>query len=184
MSDTLIVNRDGFPLSLLPISAVTWQECIRLIMLDKVFMLKEYDDWVVRSPSVSMAVPSVVMTKDYVKWNRAVKFSRNHIFLRDRYTCQLCGVVPALSDLTLDHVVPKSMGGKKTWENIITSCKRCNELKGNNPKVVPKKMPVKPSYYQLIAERQRYPIKINDPYWQTYLGWPEDLVKLTHRRKA
>lgn len=132
---------------------------------------------------MDMAVPSVVMTKQYVNWSRTVKFSRTRIFLRDKYTCQFCKDKPPTSDLTLDHVLPRSMGGKTTWENIVTSCKKCNEIKGNNHKIVPKVMPVKPSYYQLIAERQKYPIAINDEYWQAHLGWPDELVKITNRRK-
>lgn len=183
MSDTLVLNKDGTPLSLLPLSAVTWQESIRLLVLDKVFSLKDYDDWIVRSPSAEFRVPSVVMTKQFIKWNRAVKYNRSHVLLRDKYTCQLCGCKPPISELTLDHVIPRSKGGKTTWDNIVTACNPCNENKGNDESIVPKRMPEKPSYYQLIAERQKYPIRINDEYWQTFLGWPEELVNITHRRK-
>jgi 5-methylcytosine-specific restriction endonuclease McrA len=181
--DTLILNRDGSPLSLLPMSVLNWQEAIRLLVLDKVHAVKNYEDWIIRSPSITMHVPSVVMTKEYVKWNRMVKYSRSHILLRDRYKCQLCGKTPPVGELTLDHVIPRSKGGKTTWENIVTSCKSCNERKGNDETIVPAHKPVRPSYYQLVSERQKYPIRINDEYWQNFLGWPQELVQLTSRRK-
>jgi 5-methylcytosine-specific restriction endonuclease McrA len=181
--DTLVLNKDGSPLSLLPISTVKWQEAIRLLVLEKVIVVKEYDDWVVRSPSSQMSVPSVVMLKQYHHWNRMVKYNRSHVLLRDQYKCHLCGEKPRLNDLTLDHVVPRSKGGRTTWENIITSCKRCNLHKGNDESIVPKNLPKRPSYYQLVSERQKYAIRINDPYWQNFLGWPPKLVQITNRRK-
>lgn len=176
--DTLVLNADGNPLSLLPISVIPWTTAIRLITLDKVSVLSNYDDWVVRSPSVTMKVPSVILTKDYVKWNRIVKYSRSNIYLRDNYTCQLCGIKPKVSELTLDHVVPRSHGGKTSWTNIVTCCKKCNEEKGNNRSIRPKVLPVRPSYYQMIALRQKYPIRICDTKWLDFLSWPEDMVEL------
>ena len=61
---------------------------------------------------------------------RHVRYSRTNIFARDKYTCQYCGVQPHRSRLNLDHVVPRSLGGKTTWENVVCSCVDCNRRKG------------------------------------------------------
>jgi len=177
--DTLILNADGAPLSMLPFSCVSWQTSIRLLSLGKVKLLKEYDDWSVRSPSITMAVPSVVMTTEYIKWNRQIKYSRNNVFLRDAFTCQYCGKSPTVHSLTIDHVVPRSHGGGTSWNNVTTACKKCNSDKGNDASIVPKSNPRKPSYYELIAMRKKYPIRIRDEYWQNYIQWPEELIRLT-----
>jgi 5-methylcytosine-specific restriction endonuclease McrA len=57
--------------------------------------------------------------------------SRKNILLRDRNTCQYCGVVLSSAELTLDHVVPRSRGGNSTWENLVACCHPCNRKKGN-----------------------------------------------------
>jgi len=169
MSDTLILNKDGTPLSLLPLSVVNWQIAIRLVVTDKVRILKNHDNWNVRSPSITMAVPSVVITNDYIKWNRRVKFTRNNIFLRDDYTCQYCGKEYNEKHLSLDHVVPRSKGGKTNWLNIITSCKPCNTKRGANESIQPMKKCTIPSYYELVAKQFKKPIHVKDEYWKTFI---------------
>jgi 5-methylcytosine-specific restriction endonuclease McrA len=57
--------------------------------------------------------------------------SRKNILLRDRNTCQYCGVVLPSGELTLDHVIPRSRGGNSTWENLVACCHACNRRKGN-----------------------------------------------------
>lgn len=177
--ETLVLNRDGRPLSLLPMSIISWEVAVRLMVLEKVSVLHTYDNWIVRSPSTELKVPSVVITRDYLKWNRVVKYNRTNIFLRDGFTCQLCGVKPDVSNLTLDHVVPRSKGGKTTWQNITTCCKLCNEKKGNDERIRPKVPPHVPSYYEMIAKRQRYTLKIKDPSWLNYIDWPAEMIELT-----
>lgn len=184
MMDCLVLNTDGTPLSLMPLSVVSWQTAVRLLTLDKVRVLKDHDDWVVRSPSTTLKVPSVILMTDYVKWNRTVKYNRSNVYLRDNFTCQLCGAKPSIHLLTLDHVVPRSHGGKTTWKNITTACKSCNSKKGNNAKIVPKKMPYRPSYYELAAKRRQLPLRIRDEFWKSFIDWPEELVTLVpHKNK-
>lgn len=185
--DTLILNKDGSPLSIIPLSAVKWQVAIRLLSLGKVKVLKEYDDWVVRSQKLTMKVPSIVICTEYAKWNKRIKYSRTNVYLRDDFTCQLqitskCkenhGKVKA-DDLTLDHVVPRSKGGLTNWMNVSTSCKLCNGEKGNDQSILPKKMPYKPSYYEILAKRKKHPIKVRDEDWSYYLGdWDQSLIKV------
>jgi len=186
MSDVLLLNADGMPLSLVPLSVVTWQVAMRLVFTDKVKVLKEYDDWVVRSQHLSMPVPSIVIMSEQVKWSKTLKYSRTNVYLRDDFTCQLQTTnrckdrqgKTKLIDLTLDHVVPRSLGGKTTWTNVTTSCKSCNSDKGADDTIVPKKMPVKPTYYQILAKRKTLPIHIRDEEWKYYIQWPEHLVKV------
>lgn len=71
----------------------------------------------------------VLVTFDRIP-RRHVRYSRVNVFTRDKYTCQYCGVRPPRSDLNLDHVVPRSLGGSTTWENVVCSCVDCNRRKG------------------------------------------------------
>jgi 5-methylcytosine-specific restriction endonuclease McrA len=78
-------------------------------------------------------IPRVVVLVAYDRVpRRNVRFSRRNIFVRDRNTCQYCGKLFPSSELNLDHVVPRSQGGKTSWENIVCSCIPCNKRKGGN----------------------------------------------------
>jgi 5-methylcytosine-specific restriction endonuclease McrA len=87
------------------------------------------------------------------------------------------------SELTLDHVIPKSQGGKTTWANVCACCKECNSKKGNDHTVVPKKTPHKPSYYEILSKRKNLPIHVRDEDWKFYLDWPEDLINVIPKSK-
>lgn len=184
--DTLLLNADGTPLSHVPLSVVTWQVAMRLVFLGKVRVLKDYDHWVVRSQHLEMKVPSIVIMTEQVKWSKHLKYSRSNVYLRDDFTCQLqttrkckeAGGKVKLSELTLDHVVPRSNGGKTNWTNVCTSCKDCNSDKGNDGSIVPKKMPKKPTYYEILAKRKTLPIHIRDEEWKFYIDWPEHLIRV------
>ena len=71
----------------------------------------------------------VLVTFDRIP-KRHVRYSRVNVFTRDKFTCQYCGVRPPRSELNLDHVVPRSLGGRTTWENVVCSCVDCNRRKG------------------------------------------------------
>lgn len=185
MADVLLLNADGMPLSLVPLSVVDWQVAMRLLFTDKVKVLKNYDDWVVRSQHLEMPVPSIIIMSEQVKWAKTLKYSRTNVYLRDDFTCQLqitsrCRDKHGKShidELTLDHVVPRSHGGKTVWNNVTTCCKACNGEKGDDKTIVPKKAPVKPTYYQILAKRKTLPINIKDEDWKFYIQWPDHLVK-------
>ena len=86
----------------------------------------------VHSVSRAMSVPSVIRLLEYRRIPRQTRaLSRKNVLMRDRYTCQYCTKTCEANDLTLDHVVARSRGGKSTWENLVTCCRRCNNLKGN-----------------------------------------------------
>lgn len=186
MSDTLLLNADGTPLTLVPLSAIRWQSTLRLLYLDKVKVLKEYDNWAVRSQHLDLKVPSIVIMSKQVKYRKGLKYSRNNVYLRDDFVCQLqitnrCQELHGkvkLTELTIDHVVPSSHGGSTKWTNVCTSCKECNSKKGNDASIVPKKAPYQPSYYEILAKRKKMPIYIRDAEWALYLGWNSDLIKV------
>lgn len=167
--DTLILNADAAPLSVLPLSAVTWQDSIRYLWMDKVTVLDWYDDWVIRSPSWETRVPAVMILKEYIRTNKTPRFSKSNVSLRDEYQCQYCGIdLRGRENITLDHVYPASMGGKTCWENIVISCERCNHGKSNRL-IKPVRMPYRPDYYELVAKRKKFPMHIPHPSWEQYL---------------
>ena len=115
----------------LPIRVLKWQDAVKLVYLNNVDVLAEYSEEI-RSPSVTWKMPAVVRQKRPAP-NRAaaVRFSRTNVYLRDAYTCQYCSGRFAERDLTFDHVVPRSRGGRKTFTNIVTACRPCNARKGS-----------------------------------------------------
>jgi 5-methylcytosine-specific restriction endonuclease McrA len=79
-----------------------------------------------------IAMPSVIRLLEYRRIPHQTRaLSRKNILLRDRNTCQYCGVLLPSSELTLDHVIPRSRGGNSTWENLVACCHACNRRKGN-----------------------------------------------------
>jgi len=170
MTDVLVLNADYRPLSFLPLSVISWQQAIKLKTLDRVRVEHEYDDWEIHSPSITMKVPAVIVTREFLKYKKAVRFSRRAVYLRDLYTCGYCGDSFSDHDLTLDHVVPVSKGGKTTWENITTACMTCNLSKGNKTTILPNRMPYKPEYWHIVGNSMKNPrFKVRHPSWNQYI---------------
>jgi 5-methylcytosine-specific restriction endonuclease McrA len=168
MSDTLILNADYQPISFVPLSAVGWQQAVKLHWLDRVYVLHTYDDKQIHSPSTTIQMPAVCATKKFYKIPQEAKFSRNNLFLRDTFNCQYCGELFSQSELTVDHVIPRSLGGGTDWENCVASCKACNSNKGSkliNPMI----QPYAPTYWEL-AKKKKQKIQIQHPSWEEYLG--------------
>lgn len=114
-----------------PQQIVSWQRAVSLLYVGKADLVEEYEH-VIRSVSLAMNMPSVVrMRKRHKRPKQHVKFSRLNVFLRDGFRCQYCGERGAMSDLTYDHVFPRSRGGATSWENIVTACRDCNFSKAN-----------------------------------------------------
>lgn len=165
----LILNADAAPVSVLPLSTISWEESIRYLVTDKATVLEWYDDWIVHSERWETRVPAVMILKDYQKKKTGIRYSKHNVFLRDEYTCQYCGTDVTRKTATLDHVVPSSHGGKSTWENATTACGPCNAGKGNNKKIVPKVKPFKPTYFQLAEKRKRMHWDYQHPSWANYI---------------
>lgn len=169
MSDTLLLNADAQPLSVVPLSVIDWQSAVRYIWLDKVRVLHEYEDREIHSPTVTMRIPAVIMLREYWRPKNRVRFNRKWVFLRDEYTCQYCNKELAPKECTIDHVVPVSKGGKTTWHNVVTSCYECNHNKGNNIKIRPAQDPEAPSYWVLAGNRKKKEWNVPHPSWLNYL---------------
>jgi hypothetical protein len=111
-------------------------------------------DWV-STINFHIAVPRIIRLLFYDRLPRnEVKFNRRNIFARDKNRCQYCGHRFPTSELSLDHIIPRSMGGKATWDNIVCACAECNVKKGGRtPKAARMKLikkPVRPMHNPLV----------------------------------
>jgi len=114
-----------------PINVCTVRRAIVLLLKEKAEMV-ERGDGRLHSASTTIARPVVIRLVSYVRVPRDThrrKITRRAVFARDDWTCQYCG---ARSNLTVDHVVPRSKGGPSSWDNIVASCAPCNRRKGNS----------------------------------------------------
>lgn len=162
-----------------PLRVIHWQKAITLLWQGKAEVLEVYDREI-HGVSLTIKLPAVLRLLRIVRirvHTGAVKFSRANIFARDRYRCQYCGKKFKSEDLTFDHVIPVSRGGRTVWENIVTSCLSCNNRKsGLTPDEAgmrlikkPHKPKWSPSLTITIAIR-------NAPEsWRDYLYWNIEL---------
>ena len=158
-----------------PLRVINWQRAIALLCQGKVEVLEVYDREI-RGVSFSVRLPSVLRLLKLVKLkasHRAVKFSRINIFTRDAYSCQYCCQKFRTEELTFDHVVPMAKGGRKTWENIVTACWRCNNRKSGRTPVEANmrllKKPVKPKWSPVVT--LTIGIRHTPESWRDYLYW-------------
>ena len=118
--------------ALQPIRITHWTKALMLVILNKAEALSYYKDVFIHSQKVTMPLPNVIKIKKYVGYGKNLpRFSRLNIMFRDNFTCQYCGKQEKKDKLTMDHIIPKSQGGKKGWSNIVTSCVPCNQKKSN-----------------------------------------------------
>lgn len=156
-----------------PIKVISWRRAITLSFLGKVDVLEAYECYL-RSPSVAIPMPAVVKLNRFVKHlPRRVKFCRQNLYTRDNFTCQYCHRSFPAGQLTYDHVVPRSKGGKTTWDNVVTACTRCNLKKGNKlPHQINARLlaePQEPDWLPVFPNNLRAD---NTPaVWRDYLDW-------------
>ena len=176
----LVLNADYRPLSYYPLSLWSWQDSVKSVFLDRVIIVSSYDR-IVRSPSFKMQLPSVIALKDYIVPQSKPSFTRFNVFLRDDFSCQYCGDIFTSNDLTFDHVIPKSKGGKTKWENVVAACSKCNLRKSDlllsevNMKLI--KQPYTPSNPQLQVSGKKFPPNYLHKSWMDYLYWDSELEK-------
>lgn len=171
MADVLLLNADMNPVTMLPLSVISWKEAIRYLVQEKITVLEWHKDWVVHSARWQTKVPSVVMLNEFQKRKTHLRYSKANVFLRDEYKCQYCSMTVSISKktATIDHVLPVSHGGKSTWENSCCSCIQCNGRKGNDKKVKPAVLPHKPTYWELVEKRKKLDISVHHASWADYL---------------
>jgi 5-methylcytosine-specific restriction endonuclease McrA len=123
--NVLVLNTTYEPINICKVKRAT------VLILKNIAVPLEYNSKYISSPSVKIPVPSVIKLLKYIKIpTRTVVLSRKNVLIRDDYTCQYCGKKFPPNELTIDHIIPKSKGGKTSWDNVVTCCKKCNTIKG------------------------------------------------------
>jgi 5-methylcytosine-specific restriction endonuclease McrA len=168
---TLVLNRNW-----MPIQTTTAKEAISLVakgnasIIDpETYQVHTIETWndvseakeifegrAIRSQRLHLRAPEVIVLSEYKGMGeRSVVFSRRNIFKRDRYTCQFCNGQPGSKEMTIDHVMPKSRGGRSSWENCVLACIECNSRKADRTPAEAgmklKTVPSKPSWRILSA---------------------------------
>jgi 5-methylcytosine-specific restriction endonuclease McrA len=139
----------------------------------------EPDEPCIRTVALRIKVPEVILLTSYAGIpNKSVTFTRRNLYRRDRNTCQYCGRRPGTSELSIDHVVPYSRGGRNTWENCVLACMKCNRKKGNRlPQEAGLKLlhePRRPKWTPIVEipvgrRRQSWEKFVSERYWNIAL---------------
>lgn len=111
-----------------PLAVVSWRRAVLLVLEEKADVLAETGAEV-RSPSRTLAMPSVIKLRGFVKvpYRARLPLTREHLLARDQHRCAYCGARAT----TIDHVHPRSKGGEHRWENVVAACRGCNGRKGD-----------------------------------------------------
>jgi 5-methylcytosine-specific restriction endonuclease McrA len=159
----LILNGNYEPLA---ISSV--EKAIVLLYLDKAELVSSLTNRAVHSTSMTMPFPSVIRLAQYVRVPfKKVILSRKNILRRDGHKCQYCGLSGVT--LTVDHIMPKSRGGEDSWENLVSACLRCNNVKGSQTpdeaQMALLRRPIRPNHVTFLRQF----IGRIDKDWEPYL---------------
>ena len=153
-----------------PLSVVPVPRAIHLLMANRAELIEGSDSFL-RSEHLELPVPQVIRLHHYVRvpHNLPLPLSRRALLLRDDYTCQYCGIQPGRENLTIDHVVPRSRGGRTEWENVVAACGPCNRKKSNRtPDEANLKLlhqPHRPRFWAMALLTMS-----NNDVWRKYLG--------------
>ena len=165
-------------------------------ILGKDYQMHDFDSWVkswedvkevdkldnkfINCVRFKVRVPEVIILSDYKGYRlKDARFSRRNIFLRDKSTCQYCYSKFPTKELNIDHVMPRSRGGKTSWTNVVLSCLKCNTFKAaRTPEEAGMKLlkePLKPHWTQLSADLGRdipdlWKSFVDSVYWNTELS--------------
>jgi 5-methylcytosine-specific restriction endonuclease McrA len=146
------------------------------LFLGKVEVIEHSRDRTIKTVSRELPMPAVVrVLRRFRRDRQALRFSRANIYARDGFTCQYCGQVGLTEDLTFDHVLPRSAGGKTCWENIVTCCVPCNHRKANRTpeqaRMHLRRRPIRPRHLPTVTvqmDRRHVPEEWR-PYWNVTL---------------
>lgn len=159
----LILNQDYRALTICSV-----EKAFILVYLNKAELVVDVPELRINTISSHFAMPSIIRLFRYVNLPyKGVVLTRQNVFKRDGGQCQYCGTI---HDLTLDHVLPRSRGGKSSWENLATACKPCNSKKGDRTpqeaKMALARQPFKPTFLMFLRD---YSGKL-DENWRPYIG--------------
>jgi 5-methylcytosine-specific restriction endonuclease McrA len=184
------------------VQIVSWRRALSLVYADHARVVDEdyrtysFEDWrelssimekgtkFVQTPTFKIAIPDVISLRNFDGLPKSeVKFTRRNIYEHYGYKCTYCGIKFSTNDLNLEHVIPRSRGGKTDWTNVVTSCIPCNLRKGNRlPLEANMALLVKPSKpkwsgtaaicfrpgFRIKASWQRF---IDNVYWNSELDF-------------
>ena len=158
----LLLNADYSAMSVCSV-----ERAVVLVLLDKADVVHARADGVLRSARLQLPFPSIVRLRSYIRLPyRHIMLTRKNVLRRDRFRCQYCG---AREHLTIDHVMPRSRGGKDTWENLVAACTGCNARKGcrtpDEAAMPLVRRPFRPSHVMFIRD---YVGNVDEP-WKPYL---------------
>lgn len=159
----LVLNQDYSPISICSV-----QRAFVLVFLEKVEMITSFNGSKFHSVGAEYPIPAVIRLQRYINIPyKSVELTRNNVFRRDNFNCQYCG---GDSELSLDHLIPRSKGGKTNWKNLVTACKTCNSIKGDSTPeaagMTLKTLPFKPSYVMFLRDFSGY--RFDE--WSPFLG--------------
>ncbi len=163
--EVLVLNSDYEPLNV-----CNTRRAIVLVILGKADVLHARDRMMTHM-SGTFAAPSVVKLRHHVRRPLPeLKLSRRTVFARDNYTCQYCGL--QTRELTIDHVVPRRLGGRTAWENVVAACRKCNTRKSDKPLdqsgLRLRRQPTRPHYVPYIS-LTKYLAARKNAEWRDYL---------------
>jgi 5-methylcytosine-specific restriction endonuclease McrA len=163
-AEVLVLNNDYQPLNVTNV-----KRAIVLLCLGKVHTVHT-DSYIITAIKRTLETPTVVRLRHHVKRpTPQIHLSRRTVLARDDYTCQYCGKVA--DDLTVDHVIPKRLGGESAWENLVCCCRRCNVKKGDRTlkecgfKL--RRQPARPKFIPYIS-LNRYTANVEREDWRLY----------------
>jgi 5-methylcytosine-specific restriction endonuclease McrA len=150
-----------------PITLTSMKKCINLLYRDKIDVVEYHVSENINSPSDSIRRPIVIRLRSRIPYNpyKFVNLSRVNVMRRDGHTCVYCG---SKNNLTIDHMIPKSRGGRDEWENLVTACGECNFVKDDRTPeewgIMPSHRPRRPSHISFMLTQYAIPDQ-----WRPYL---------------
>jgi len=152
-----------------PVEIISWEEAFLLTWLNKAWAAEYSDQWV-HSATEAFQIPSIIVLFRYIEEKFfTLPCTRTNIMIRDEKVCQYCLDAFRESELTIDHVIPRSKGGKTIWTNVVMACKPCNQQKRDllleNTTLKLRSLPKKPSYRSIIKKR----LQKSNLQWEEYL---------------
>tara|TARA_Y100000593_G_scaffold63576_1_gene117497 strand:+ start:739 stop:1251 length:513 start_codon:yes stop_codon:yes gene_type:complete len=166
MSDMMTLKLDS---SYRPLEVIDAIEALVLCLVGKARSIEEHSKEI-RSVQEKFKLPAVIVLTRYVKFRfTTLACNRANILHRDNNQCQYCARQHEPSNLTLDHIYPKSRGGKNTWLNLVTACKKCNQRKGNKTLAESGMSLIREPYIPKVNILRSLSKKQINPSWKNYL---------------
>ncbi len=195
-SNVLVLNRSYLPIHVTSVRrafSLLYQGIARAV--DEQYQTFDFDSWsqlavardaeAIGTPGGMIRIPRVLVLVSFDRLpRRHVRFSRINLMSRDKFQCQYCGVKPVKADLNLDHVKPRTLGGRSTWENVVTSCVNCNRRKGGRtPEQAGMKLRCKPQRPRWTPLMNLVTSNMRHKEWKPFLSvvdasyWNTELVE-------